>query len=110
MLHVSLAIAVASGVHRGQRARSRRTLMLRVLASCPADATGAVTEGNVIGVLDASLAAFQAREGGQSQWNQDRLRASFQQLAAASLITSHHNGFRLTELGRFTGESGVHVD
>jgi len=87
-----------------------RTLMLRVLASCPADATGAVTEGNVIGVLDASLAAFQAREGGQSQWNQDRLRASFQQLAAASLITSHHNGFRLTELGRFTGESGVHVD
>jgi replicative superfamily II helicase len=87
-----------------------RTLMLRVLASYPADATGAVTEDDAIGFLDASLAAFQAREGGQSQWNQGQLRASFQQLAAASMITSDDEGFRLTELGRFTGESGVHVD
>ena len=31
-------------------------------------------------------------------------------LASASLISSEDGGFRLTELGRFTGESGVHVD
>jgi ATP-dependent DNA helicase len=87
-----------------------RTLMLRVLASHPADATGAVTEDDVIGFLDASFAAFQAREGGRSQWHRDRLRVSFQQLASASLVSSGGGGFRLTELGRFTGESGVHVD
>lgn len=87
-----------------------RTLMLRVLASHPADATGAITEDEVVGFLDASLAAFQAREGGQAQWDRDRLRASFHQLAAVGLITAEGDGFRLTELGRFTGESGVHVD
>ncbi len=84
--------------------------MLRVLASHPADATGAITEDEVVGFLDASLAAFQAREGGQAQWDRDRLRASFHQLAAVGLITAEGDGFRLTELGRFTGESGVHVD
>jgi helicase len=87
-----------------------RTLMLRVLASHPADATGAITEDDVIGFLDASLAAFQARQGGRPQWDRDQLRASFHQLAAAGLITAEGEGFRLTELGRFTGEAGVHVD
>jgi helicase len=87
-----------------------RTLMLRALASHPADATGAITEDEVVGFLDASLAAFQARERGQAQWDRDRLRASFHQLAAVGLITAEGDGFRLTELGRFTGESGVHVD
>ncbi len=87
-----------------------RTIMLRVLASYPAAATGVVTEDDVISFLDASLAAFQAREGGRSQWDKDRLRASFHQLSAASLIVGEDGGFHLTELGRFTGESGVHVD
>jgi len=87
-----------------------RTLTLRVLAAYPADATGAVTEDDVIGFLDASFAAFQAREGSQSQWDRERLQGSFGQLVAANLITAEGDGFRLSELGRFTGESGVHVD
>jgi helicase len=87
-----------------------RTLMLRVLATYPADATGAMTEDDVVGFLDASFAAFQAREGGQSRWDRERLQDSFAQLATANLITAEGNGFRLSELGRFTGESGVHVD
>jgi helicase len=84
--------------------------MLRVLASYPADATSAVTEDNAIGFLDARFAAFQAREGVRSQWHRDRLRISFQQLVSAGPVTSEGGGFRLTELGRFTGESGVHFD
>jgi len=87
-----------------------RTLMLRVLASYPPDVTGIITEAAVIGILDASFAAFQAREGGQSQWDSDQLTRSFGQLVAANLIQTDGEGFRLTELGRFAGESGVHVD
>jgi replicative superfamily II helicase len=87
-----------------------RTLMLRVLASYPASTTGLVTEAAVLGFLDASLAAFQAREGGQAQWDRDQLARAFQQLVAASLISAEGDGYRLTELGRFTGESGIHVD
>lgn len=87
-----------------------RTLMLRVLASYPSDVTGVVTEAAVLGFLDASFAAFQAREGGESQWDNDQLARSFEQLIAADLTTADGNGYRLTELGRFAGESGVHVD
>lgn len=87
-----------------------RTLMLRVLASHPGDATGVVTEAAVLGVLDASFAAFQAREGGQPHWDSNQLARSFERLAAAQLIVADGDGLRLTELGRFTGESGVHVD
>lgn len=86
-----------------------RTLMLRVLASHPVDVIGLVTEATVLRFLDASLAAFQAREGGHTQWDADQLTHSFQQLVAANLV-AESEGYRLTELGRFTGESGVHVD
>jgi helicase len=87
-----------------------RTLMLRILARYPADATGLVTQDDILGVLDSSFAAFQAREGGQSQWDSEQLTASFTQLVTANLIAAEDGGFRLTELGRFAGESGVHVD
>lgn len=87
-----------------------RTLMLRVLASYPSDATGLVTETDVIDFLESSFAAFQAREGGSAQWSPDRLRYGFDQLGATNLISDEGNGYRLTSLGRFAGESGVHVD
>jgi helicase len=87
-----------------------RTLMLRVLASHPGDVIGVVTESAVLSVLDASFVAFQAREGGRSPWDTERLARSFTQLVTANLIVGEGEGFRLTELGRFTGESGVHVD
>lgn len=87
-----------------------RSLMLRVLASYPPDALGVVTEADVLSFLDSSFAAFQAREGGSAQWNEQQLKRGFEQLVAASLIESAGSGYRLTALGRFTGESGVHVD
>lgn len=87
-----------------------RSLMLRVLASYPSDVTGVVSEEAVLSFLDASFAAFQAREGGQAQWDSAHLTSSFEQLVSANLIEADGDGFRLTELGRFTGESGVHVD
>jgi replicative superfamily II helicase len=87
-----------------------RSLMLRVLASYPPDAVGLITEADVLSFLESSFAAFQAREGGSAQWNDAHLRRSFDQLVAASLIEADGSGYRLTALGRFTGESGVHVD
>lgn len=87
-----------------------RSLMLRVLASYPPDAVGVVTENDVVSFLDSSFAAFQARAGGSAQWNEERLRRGFEQLVAASLIEADGAGYSLTPLGRFTGESGVHVD
>lgn len=87
-----------------------RSLMLRVLASYPADAIGVVSEEDVVSFLDSSFAAYQAREGGSAQWTLDRLRQGFEQLVAARLIETEGSGYRLTALGRFAGESGVHVD
>lgn len=87
-----------------------RSLMLRVLATYPPDAVGVVSEEDVVGFLDSSFAAFQAREGGSSQWTAERLRQGFEQLVSADLIEADGDGYSLTVLGRFTGESGVHVD
>jgi len=88
-----------------------RSLMLRVLATYPPDATGLVREDDVIGFLDSSLAAYQARQdAAKAQWSLDRLRQGFSQLVEAKLIEADGVGYRLTALGRFTGESGVHVD
>jgi helicase len=88
-----------------------RSLMLRVLAAQRADATGLVSEDEVLSFLDSSFAAFQARDGaGRSQWDPERLRRGFEQLVDANLIEAADGGYRLTALGRFTGESGTHVD
>ncbi len=87
-----------------------RSLMLRVLASYPPDAVGRVTEADVLSFLESSFAAFQAREGGSVQWTDAQLRTGFEQLVSANLIKAADHGYHLTSLGRFTGESGVHVD
>jgi helicase len=87
-----------------------RTLMLRVVAQFQGESGEAVSEDNVIGFLDSSLAAQQAREGGNSQWTIEQLRYGFDQLVAARLLEGEADGYRLTPLGRFAGESGVHVD
>lgn len=88
-----------------------RSLMLRVLATYPPDATGLVREDDVIGFLDSSLAAYQTRQdASKAQWSIDRLRQGFAQLVEAKLVEADGEGYRLTALGRFAGESGVHVD
>jgi replicative superfamily II helicase len=87
-----------------------RTLMLRVVAQFQGESGQFVTEDDVIGFLDSSLAAQQAREGGNQQWTRDELGHGFGQLVDARLIEADADGYRLTSLGRFAGESGVHVD
>jgi replicative superfamily II helicase len=87
-----------------------RSLMLRVLASHAPDALGMITEDEVVGFLDSSFAAHQARDGGDHQWSLDSLRAGFSQLVDARLVEADGDGYRLTRLGRFTGEAGVHID
>lgn len=87
-----------------------RTLMLRVVAQFQGESGHAVSEEAVIGFLDSSLAAQQAREGGNRQWTTEQLGYGFDQLVAARLLEAETDGYRLTALGRFTGESGVHVD
>ena len=88
-----------------------RTLMLRVLASVPGDTTAVLTEKDVIDFLDLSLAAHQARrDPGLTQWTTEGLRRGFEQLENSQLIEEVGDGYRLTPLGRFAGESGIHVD
>jgi replicative superfamily II helicase len=87
-----------------------RSLILRVFASYPAEVTGLVTRENIISFLDSSFAAFQAREGGSAQWDVTALERHFDELVRAKLIEADADGYRLTDLGRFAGESGVHVD
>lgn len=88
-----------------------RSLMLRVLAALPGDATALMSEDDVISFLDSSFAAFQARRDPTlTQWSADGLRQGFRALAQAQLIQADDGGYRLTQLGRFAGESGVHVD
>lgn len=84
--------------------------MLRVITQFQGESGESVTDDDVIGVLDSSLAAQQAREGGNQQWTAEQLVYGFDQLVAAHLIEADPGGYRLTLLGRFAGESGVHVD
>lgn len=49
-------------------------------------------------------------EGGDQQWTRDQLGYGFDQLVNARLLEADADGYRLTSLGRFAGESGVHVD
>lgn len=87
-----------------------RSLILRVLATYPPDEAGRITEADILGFLDASFAAFQAREGGNAQWTSTALTSALHQLASAELVDSGEDGYQFTELGRFAGEAGVHVD
>ncbi|OZD12990.1 hypothetical protein CH253_18145 [Rhodococcus sp. 06-156-3C] len=87
-----------------------RTLMLRVLALTEPDIVGAIHEDDVIEFLDSSLAAHQSRAGGQAQWSPTALKEAFSQLESAHLTRPEGEGYVLTPLGRFAGESGVHVD
>jgi len=87
-----------------------RSLVLRVFASYPAEVTGLVTRKDILSFLDSSFAAFQAREGGSVQWKVTELGRYFDELVRANLIEADVGGYRLTALGRFAGESGVHVD
>ena len=86
-----------------------RSLMLRVMAAHSVDPTGVVAESAVVDFLDTSFAALQARDGGGAQWDPGGLRRAFADLVDARLIEPGGHGYRLTALGRFTGESGVHV-
>lgn len=86
-----------------------RTLILAVLAAFPADELGRVAGSDLLGFLDSSFAAFQAREGRDPQWSPDSLETSLQQLVTAELVENDGDAYRLTALGRFTGEAGVHV-
>lgn len=87
-----------------------RSLMLRVLASHPPDPLGVITQDDVVGFLDSSFAAHQARDGGDAQWTVEGLRQGFAQLVEARMVEADGDGYRLTRLGRFTGEAGVHID
>lgn len=87
-----------------------RTLMLRVLAQYQSETGESVREDDVVDFLNFSFAAFQAKEGGNAQWDTDQLRYGFEQLVSAQLLERDGSGLRLTALGRFAGESGVHVD
>jgi helicase len=88
-----------------------RSLMLRVLAAHPVDEMGSISEDQVLGFLDGSFAAFTAREGARPQWDPQSLRDGFSQLVDARLVSSvGRNGYQLTALGRFAGQSGTHVD
>jgi replicative superfamily II helicase len=87
-----------------------RSLMLRVLASHSPDPLGVITEDDVVGFLDSSFAAHQARDGGDAQWSLEGLRQGFAELVDARMVETDGDGYRLTRLGRFTGEAGVHID
>lgn len=87
-----------------------RSLILRVFAAYPAEVSGLVTREDVIRFLDSSFAAFQAREGGSAQWDVEELERYFDQLERAGLLEADVDGYRMTALGRFAGQGGVHVD
>jgi replicative superfamily II helicase len=80
----------------------------RVLATiAPTKAQGMQTQ-DIIAFLQNSLAAIQ-RSPGTESWTQQNISRSITDLERNGLIESNEHGYRLTALGRLSGESGVEV-
>jgi helicase len=89
-----------------------RSLILRVLAALPEGADGAQREKELLGFLEGSFGAFQARHDNPSwAWSRAGLARALTELAQHQLVEPPAPGrYRLTELGRFAGQAGVRVD
>jgi len=94
------------------QATDPRTQVLRTLTALQQGADGGVEDELLVSFLESSFGAFQRRQMDPAwNWGRDRILATLQELLHHQLIeTSGSDTYRLTDLGRFAGESGVFVD
>jgi helicase len=86
------------------------SLICRILATAALSRINSMSEQEIIDFVEDSLAAFQARKrSGQVVWTAQRIRESLQALLGRGLVDAREGKYRLTELGRIAGESGVAV-
>lgn len=88
-----------------------RTLILRVLATAEHTGTG-MSADDIVGFLETSFGVFLQKQRTPSwNWNRASLSGNLRELHSHSLIETDTAGlYRLTELGRLSGVSGVEVE
>ena len=89
-----------------------RSLLLRVLVGAQHARIPGVPIDDALDFLQGSFGAFQQMHGNPNwKWDRQQLMQAFRDLERHQLITSNPDGlYHLTDLGRFTGESGVQVE
>jgi helicase len=94
------------------QATDERTQILRTLAALERHADGSVDAEQLISFLESSFGAFQQRHLNLAwSWGRSKIVTLVQELAQHQLIeVVGGDRYRLSELGRFAGESGVFVD
>jgi replicative superfamily II helicase len=89
-----------------------RSLIIRVLVAAQRSASQELGADDVIEFLEGSFGAFQQKMLAQNwTWNRAQLISALNDLEAHRMVERDQNGnYRLTELGRLTGEGGVEVE
>lgn len=89
-----------------------RTLILRVLAAAQRASIKGIPGEEIIEFLEGSFGAFQKKqEAANWNWSRESINESLRVLASHRLVDmTQERQCHLTELGRFTGESGIQVE
>lgn len=88
-----------------------RSLVLRALAALEPTADGSVDAELLISFLESSFGVFQEQRRNPAwRWERSNIMAILSELVRHQLIETVDANYRLTGLGRFAGEGGVHVD
>jgi helicase len=86
-------------------------LITRVLAAADKAKLPTLDEEQVVAFIQSSFGAFQqAQRPGTATVTKETLRSAFARLVAGDLIRREDAGYRLTELGRLAGGSGVAIE
>jgi helicase len=87
------------------------TLICRVLATADKTKAPSMGEADVIGFIESSFGAFQqAQRSPRRAFSPEVLSDTLGRLLANRLVHQDDQGYRLTELGRVAGASGVAVE
>jgi replicative superfamily II helicase len=94
------------------QATDERTQILRTLAALQSRTASSVDVDLLIKFLESSFGAFQQRHHNPTwNWGRNKILALVRELTHHQLIElMDENKYRLSDLGRFAGEGGVHVD
>jgi helicase len=89
-----------------------RSLILRVLVAAQRTAQEGLGADDIVEFLENSFGVFQKKQRTQGwQWDQGELIAALSELDKHSLVElDDKSRYRLTELGRLSGEAGVEVE
>jgi helicase len=86
------------------------SLICRILATAALSRVSSMSEEEIVDFVEDSFAGFKFRKQfGQALWTAQTIREGLQRLLGRGLVETREGKYRLTELGKIAGESGISV-